>query len=197
MVNEISENFKALYASHNTILEKVKALDESNMAIKEELSRVQKDLENMFKEKIQLLEGTSDKLKLHESTELAHDFEDPCDNLCHSLSKSPEKLKEQTVVLENSKPTAFSEQSKLNISSFTGYHFGINPTFFINADHFEIKITLGACGPLHGNEICPKVRNSEPCDIVGNMEMFWIDMYFLFTNHSFEHPLALRMICGC
>nr|POE84478.1 hypothetical protein CFP56_62024 [Quercus suber] len=134
--------------------------------------------------------------KLHESTELAHDFEDPCDNLCCSLSKNPEKLKEQTVVLENSKPTAFSEKRKLNNSSFMGYHFGITPTFFVNADHLEIKITSGSCGPLNGKEICPEMRNSEPCDIVGTMEMFWIDMYFPFTNHSFEHPLALRMMCG-
>ena len=52
MVYEVSENFKALYASHNTILEKVKALDESNMAMKEELLRVQEDLENMFEEEI-------------------------------------------------------------------------------------------------------------------------------------------------
>ncbi|KAF3968179.1 hypothetical protein CMV_007888 [Castanea mollissima] len=42
----------------------------------------------------------------------------------------------------------------------------------------------------------PKVRNFEPCDIVGTIEMFWIDMYFPFTNHSFENPLALRMMCG-
>ena len=149
----------------------------------------------MFEEEIQLLEGTSKKLKLLESTKLAHDFEDPCDNLCCSLSKSLEKLKEQTMVLENSKLTAFSEQRKLNNCSFMGYHFGITPTFFINADHLEIKITPGACG-LYGKEICPKVRNSEACDIVGTMEMFWIDMYFPFINHSFEHPLALRMMCG-
>ena len=101
------------------------------------------------------------------------------------------------MVLENSKPIAFSEQRKLNNSFFVGYHFGITPTFFVNADHLEIKITPSACGPLHGKEICPKVRNSEPCDIVGIMEMFWIDMYFPFTNHSFEHPLALRMMCRC
>ena len=112
--------------SNNTLEEvkdiskKMKALAESNMAMKGELSRVQKDLENMSEEELQLLEGTSDKLKLHESFELAHDFEDSCDNLCCSLSKSPEKLKEQTVVLENSKPTAFSEQRELNNSSFVG-----------------------------------------------------------------------------
>ena len=85
----------------------------------------------MFEEEIQLLEGTSKKLKLLESTKLAHDFEDPCDNLCCSLSKSLEKLKEQTMVLENSKLTAFCEQRKLNNCSFMGYHFGITPTFFV------------------------------------------------------------------
>ena len=92
------------------------------------------------------------------------------------------------MVLENSKPTAFSEQRELNNSSFMGYHFGITPTFFINADHLEIEITPAAYSPLHGKEICPKLRNFEPCDIVGTMEMFWIDIYFPFTNHSFEHP---------
>ena len=101
------------------------------------------------------------------------------------------------MVLENSKLIAFSEQRNLNNSSFVGYHFGITPIFFVNADHLEIEITPGACGPLHEKEICPKVRNFEPCDIVGTMEMFWIVMYFPFTNHSFEHPLALRMMYGC
>ena len=179
------------------ISKKMKVLVESNIAMKEELSRMQEDLENISEKELQHLEGTSDKLKLCELTKLAHDFEDSCDNLCCSLSKSPEKLKEQTVVLENSKLTAFSEQRKLNNSSFMGYHFGITPTFFINADHLEIEITPAAYSPLHGKEICPKLRNFEPCDIVGTMEMFWIDMYFPFTNHSFEQPLALRMMCGC
>ena len=100
------------------------------------------------------------------------------------------------MVFENSKSTAFSEQRKLNNSSFMGYHFGITPAFFVSEDHLEIKITLGAYGLLHGKEICPKVRNSEPCNIDGTMETFWIDMYFPFINHSFEHPLALRMMCG-
>ena len=77
-----------------------------------------------------------------------------------------------------------------------GYHFGITPAFFVSEDHLEIKIILGACGLLHRKEICPNVRNSEPCNIVGTMETFWIDMYFPFINHSFEHPLALRMMCG-
>ena len=58
------------------ISKKMKVLAESNMAMKEELSRVQEDLENMSEEELQLLEGTSDKLKLRESIELAHDFED-------------------------------------------------------------------------------------------------------------------------
>ena len=107
-LNKVSKDFKALYESQNAISEKVKDLVESNMTMKEELSRVQEDLENMFKKELQHLEGTSDKLKLRELTELAHDFEDSCDNLCCSLSKSLEKLKEQIVVLENSKLTTFS-----------------------------------------------------------------------------------------
>ena len=116
---------------------------------------------------------------------------DICDNLCHSLGKCFQKLQEQTVVLENSKPAMFSEQRKLNSSSFMGYHFGITPTLLIN---LEIKITPGAYGLLHGKEICPKVRNSKPCNnIVAVVTMFWIDMYFPFTNHSFEHEISIRV----
>ena len=54
-MNKVSKDFKALYESHNAISEKVKDLVESNMTMKEELSRVQEDLENMFDEEIQLL----------------------------------------------------------------------------------------------------------------------------------------------
>ena len=39
----------------------MKDLVESNMAMKEELSRVQEDLKNMSEEELQLLEGTSGK----------------------------------------------------------------------------------------------------------------------------------------
>ena len=109
---------KALYESYNVVLEKVKALVESNMAMKEELLRVQEDLKNMSEEEMQFLEGTGNKLQLHESTEPAHDFEDPCHNLCCSLRKNTDMLKEQIVVLKNSKSTTFSEQRKLNNSSF-------------------------------------------------------------------------------
>ena len=52
MVNEVSKNFKALYESHNAVLKRVKTLVESNMAMKEELSRVQEDLKNMSKEEL-------------------------------------------------------------------------------------------------------------------------------------------------
>ena len=88
----------------------------------------------------------------------------------------------------------FSEQRKLNSSSFMGYHFGITPTLLVNEGDLEIRITPGAYGLLHGKEICLKVRNSKPRDkIVGLVKMFWIDMYFPFTNHSFEHEISIRV----
>ena len=87
------------------------------------------------------------------------------------------------MVLENSEPAMFSEQRKLNSSSFMGYHFGITPILLVN---LEIKITPCAYGLLHGKEICPKVRNSKPCNnIVAVVKMFWIGMYFPFTDPSF------------
>lgn len=77
------------------------------------------------------------------------------------------------MVLENSKLAAFSEQTKLNSSSFMGYHIGITPTLLVNVDDLEIKITPAAYGLLHGKEICPKVRNSKPCNnLVGVVKMF-------------------------
>ena len=48
------------------ISKKMKAFAESNMAMKEELSRVQEDLENMSEEEFQLLEGTSEKFQVVE-----------------------------------------------------------------------------------------------------------------------------------
>ena len=49
------------------------------MAMKEELSRVQEDLENMTEEELQLLEGTSDKFQVVESTKTTLDSEDVAD----------------------------------------------------------------------------------------------------------------------
>ena len=64
----------------NDISKKMKALAESNMAMKEELSRVQENLENMTKEEVQLLEGTSDKFQVVESAKTILDSEDANDN---------------------------------------------------------------------------------------------------------------------
>ena len=54
----------------------MKDLVESNMAMKEELSRVQEDLKNMSKEELQLLEGTSGKFQVVELTKTVLDNED-------------------------------------------------------------------------------------------------------------------------
>ena len=43
--------------------------------MKEELLRLQKDLENMIEEESQLLEGTSDKFQVVESTKTISDIE--------------------------------------------------------------------------------------------------------------------------
>ena len=64
----------------NDISKKMKALAESNMAMKEELSRVQENLENMTKEEVQLLEGTSDKFQVVESAKTILNSEDANDN---------------------------------------------------------------------------------------------------------------------
>ena len=64
----------------NDISKKMKALAESNMAMKEELSRVQENLENMTEEELQLLEGTSDKFQVVESAKTILDSEDANDN---------------------------------------------------------------------------------------------------------------------
>ena len=59
-----------MYESHNAVLEKVKDLVESNMAMKEELSRVQEDLENMTKKELQSLDSIKleEQIKFQEST---------------------------------------------------------------------------------------------------------------------------------
>ena len=64
----------------NDISKKMKALAESNMAMKEELSRVQETLENMTEEELQLLKGTSDKFQVVESTKTTLDSEDANDS---------------------------------------------------------------------------------------------------------------------
>ena len=58
----------------------MKALTKSNMALKEELSRLQEDLENMSEEELRLLEGTSEKFQVVESTKTALDSEDANDS---------------------------------------------------------------------------------------------------------------------
>ena len=40
MVNKVSKDIKTLYESHNSVLEKAKALAESNKAMNEELSKL-------------------------------------------------------------------------------------------------------------------------------------------------------------
>ena len=53
----------------NEVLEKVKALAESKRAMKEELSRLQKDLENMTEEELQSLDSMElkEQIKFQES----------------------------------------------------------------------------------------------------------------------------------
>ena len=58
--------------SHEAISKKFKALAESNMAMNEELSRLQKDLENMSEEELQSLDSMEleEQIKFQESTNI-------------------------------------------------------------------------------------------------------------------------------
>ena len=64
------EILKDLQKMVNEVLEKVKALAESKRAMKEELSRLQKDLENMTEEELQSFNSMKQKeqIKFQEST---------------------------------------------------------------------------------------------------------------------------------
>ena len=72
MLNKVLEEVK-------DISKKMKALAKLNMAMKEELSRVQEDLENMTEEELQLFKGTSDKFQVVESIKTTLDSEDMAD----------------------------------------------------------------------------------------------------------------------
>ena len=61
LLKEIQQMLNKALEEVKDISKKMKALAESNMAMKEELSRVQENLENMSEEELQLLEGTSEK----------------------------------------------------------------------------------------------------------------------------------------
>ena len=79
LLKEIQQMLNKALEEVKDISKKMKALAESNMAMKEELSRVQEDLENMTEEELQLLEGTSDKFQVVESTKTTLDNEDAND----------------------------------------------------------------------------------------------------------------------
>ncbi|KAL0007683.1 hypothetical protein SO802_009185 [Lithocarpus litseifolius] len=60
------EILKDLQQMVNEVSAKVKALVKSKKAIKEELSRLQKDLENMMEEELQSLDSTDPESTMHE-----------------------------------------------------------------------------------------------------------------------------------
>ena len=80
LLKEIQQMLNKALEEVNDISKKMKALAESNMAMKEELSKVQEDLENMTEEELQLLEGTSDKFQVVESIKTTIDSEDVNDS---------------------------------------------------------------------------------------------------------------------
>ena len=80
ILKKIQELLNKALEESKEISKKMKALAESNMAMKEELSRVKEDLENMSEEEFQLLEGTSEKFQVVESTKTVLDSEDANDS---------------------------------------------------------------------------------------------------------------------
>ena len=80
--------------------------------MKEELSRLEEDLENTTEEELQLLEGISDKFQVVESTKTAFDIEGASEiEIDHFLSQ------EHEVGLLNHKasPSLDAEQTKLEV----------------------------------------------------------------------------------
>ena len=80
LLKKMQEMLNKALEEAKDISKKMKALAKSNMAIKEELSRVQDDLENMSEEEFQLFEGTREKFQIVKSTKTALDSEDANDN---------------------------------------------------------------------------------------------------------------------
>ena len=80
LLKEIQQMLNKALEEVKDISKMMKTLAESNMAMKEELSRVQEDLENMSEEELQLLEGTSEKFQVVESTKTILDSEDANDS---------------------------------------------------------------------------------------------------------------------
>ena len=73
LLKEIQQMLNKTLEKVKDISKMMKALAKSNMAMKEELSRVQEDLENISEEELQLLEGTSEKFQVVESTKTTLD----------------------------------------------------------------------------------------------------------------------------
>ena len=95
------------------ISKKMKALAESNMAMKEELSRMQEDLENMSEVEFQLLEGTSEKFQVVESTKTVLVSEDANDSEGADLE---EFLDLKELVRKESSKSRYEESRKMRRS---------------------------------------------------------------------------------
>ena len=103
MLNKVLEEAK-------DISKKMKALAESNMAMKEELSRVQEHLENMSEEEFQFLEGTSEKFQVVESTKTILDSEDANDS--EDVADLEEFLDLKELVRKESSKSRYEESRK-------------------------------------------------------------------------------------
>ena len=103
-------------------------------AIKEKFSRLQEDFENMMVEELQLLEGTSNKFPVIESTKTASDIEGAIEiEIDHSLSQ------EHEVGLLNQKasPSLDLEETNLEVMSDV-----CNGQFFISS---KVSIESDCC----------------------------------------------------
>ena len=97
------------------ISQKMKALAESYMSMKEELSRVQEDLENMSGEEFQLLEGTSEKFQVVESTKTVLVSEDANDS--EEVADLEEFLGLKELVRKESSKSRYEESRKMRPST--------------------------------------------------------------------------------
>ena len=92
----------------------VKALAKSKKAMKEQLLRLQEDLENMIEEELQLLEGISDKFQVVESTKTAFDIEGASEiEIGHFLCQ------EHEVGLLNQKASPYLDLEQTNLEAMS------------------------------------------------------------------------------
>ena len=131
--------------------------------MKEELSRLQEDLENMTEEELQLLEGTSDKFQAVESTKTASNIGGASEiEIGHSLGQ------EHEVGLLNNKasPSLDVGQTKLEaVSNVCNGQFFISSKVSIESD---ARFSANKIDMRSSNNVMPKHEVWVPSSILGS-----------------------------